>query len=128
MVEFSFDKFVQYTFPTFCSSIVLAVDQLSQAAEQPYSHGYYFVEIRRQFLTQSWVHRAFFDDMCEPIFTLVCKYDYLYIDQNFATFSTRRINDNFRTFSENLAHKWPGYVLSSSGHIFNSTDKVIHLD
>ena len=35
----------------------------------------------------------------------------LFCDPNFATFSTRRINDTFKTFGENLAARWPGYVL-----------------
>ena len=57
------------------------------------------------------------------------KFQYnLYIDQNFAKFSTQRLDDTYRTYSENLAYKWPGYVLSQSGHIFNGTDKVVSMD
>lgn len=66
--------------------------------------------------------------MCEPIFAKLIGLDYLYIDVNFATFSSRRINDTFRTVSENLAHKWPGYVFAKSRHIFNSTDNLVHMD
>ena len=66
--------------------------------------------------------------MCEPIFALAVRLDYLYIDANFATFSTRRLNDTYRTFSENISAKWPGYILTKSGHIFNSTDRLVNMD
>ena len=125
MVESAFDIFVSYSFPSLCSSIVQAVDELGREQEQPYSHGNYFVEIRRRFLTYSWANKLFYNDMCEPIFTLVCRNDYVYIDANFCKFSTRRVDETYRTFSENLALKWPGYVLAASGHIANSTDRLV---
>ena len=128
MVEFVFEKFVAYCFPSVVSDIVRATDKLASQQDPPYSHGNYFVEIRREFLSQSWVHKVFFNDMSEPIFTLVCRYDYLYIDQNFAKFSTRRLDETYRTYSENLALRWPGYVLSQSGHIFNATDNLVCMD
>ena len=59
---------------------------------------------------------------------MVARYDHLYVDENFARFSTRRIDSSYRTFSENLAEKWPGYALARSGHIFNKTDRVVRLD
>ena len=59
---------------------------------------------------------------------MTVRHDYLYADANFSTFSTRRVNDTFRTFAENLAHKWPGYILTKSGHIFNGTDRLIQMD
>jgi len=128
MVEIAFDTFVSYSFPTFCSSFVQAIEELGAEMNPPYSHGSYFIEIRGQFLTYSWVHRAFFNDMCEPLFTLVARQDYVYIDANFAKFSTRRVDDTYRTFSENLAIKWPGYMLAKSGHIMNSTDRLVSMD
>ena len=128
MVELAFDIFTQYTFPTMASSIVEAVDSLGREQEPPFSHGNYFIEIRRRFLEQSWIHKTFYNDLCEPIFALCMKLDCLYTDANFSTFSTRRINDTFRTNSENIAHKWPGYVMAKSGHIFNGTDRVLHMD
>ena len=51
----------------------------------------------------------------------------LYIDPNFAKFSSRRIDETYRTFSENLAARWPGYVLSGQ-HIVNQSDRVVHMD
>ena len=74
------------------------------------------------------VHKVFYNFMCEPLFALITRHDYLYIDVNFCTFSTRRINDTWRTFSENLSMKWPGYMLSKSGHIVNVTDRLVHMD
>jgi len=66
--------------------------------------------------------------MCEPIFTLCARHDHIYIDSNFAKFSTRRVDNTYRTFSENMALKWPGYVLSKTGHIVNSTDRLVEMD
>ena len=66
--------------------------------------------------------------MCEPIFTLAARHDHFFIDENFAKFSTHRVNDNYRTFSENLALKWPGYVMAKSAHIVPERDHYVHLD
>ena len=66
--------------------------------------------------------------MVEPIFALMARADYFYIDANFTKFSTRRVDSTYRTFSENLSLRWPGYVLSQSGHINNGTDILINLD
>lgn len=51
----------------------------------------------------------------------------LFIDPNFATFSTRRVNDTFKTFSENLAARWPGYVLKGE-FIVPVSDHLVHMD
>ena len=88
--------------PTICSSLVQAVDDLSAEQNPPYSRGLYFIEIRSKFLTYSWTHSTFFNDMSEPIFTMAARHDFFYIDENFTKFSTRRIDDTYKTFSENL--------------------------
>ena len=62
------------------------------------------------------------------MFALCTRLDYVYIDQNFTKFSTRRVDDTYRTFEENLALKWPGYALAKSGHIMNQTDRLIEMD
>lgn len=93
--------------------------------DPPFARGSYFIEIRRRFLTYSWTHRLIFGDLCEPIFTLVARNDNLYTDTNFARFSTRRIDETYLTFSENLAKRWPGYILNKSFNIVPSTDHVI---
>lgn len=98
MVEIAFDTFVHYSFPSLASNIVEACEALDVAQDPPFSHGNYFIEIRRSFLTQSWIHKVFYNDMCEPLFAMAVRLNYLYIDTNFAMFSTRRINDTFRTF------------------------------
>ena len=51
----------------------------------------------------------------------------LFSDANFATFSTRRINDTFKTFSENLQARWPGYVLKNN-FIVPLSDHLVHMD
>ena len=51
----------------------------------------------------------------------------VFIDSNFATFSTRRINDTFKTFSENMAARWPGYVLKGN-FIMPENDHLVHMD
>ena len=96
------DLFVSYSFPTICSYLVQAVDELGAEQDPPYSKGNYFIEIRKRFLTYSWTHGAFFNDMCEPIFTMAARHDFFYVDENFSKFSTRRVNETYKTFSENL--------------------------
>lgn len=128
MVELAFDTFVNYSFPTLASSMVQAVESLGAEQDPPFSHGNYFIECRNRFLEFSWVYRTFYNDMCEPIFAMAIRCDFIYADANFSTFSSRRINDSFRTVSENIAFKWPGYILSKSGHIFNNTDHLLHMD
>ena len=127
MVEFCFDNFVKYSFPTFCSSIIQAVEELGREQDPAFSDGNYFIEIREKFVKQSWVHGAVYGNSCESIFAIACRLDMLYIDPNFAKFSTRRIDETYRTFSENMALRWPGYVLSGE-KIVNSTDRLVHLD
>jgi len=46
----------------------------------------------------SWTHRTFLTEMVEPMFALCTRLDYVYIDQNFTKFSTRRVDDTYRTF------------------------------
>ena len=70
------------------------------------------MEIRARFLQKSWVHRVFFSEMCEPIFSMCCKHNYFYIDADYCTFSTRRIDPTFKTFGENCAQRYPGYLLT----------------
>lgn len=69
----------------------------------------------------------FYGNACEALWSMACRCDMVYIDPNFCKFSTRRIDDTYRTFSENMAIKWPGYVLEGQ-HIVNSTDRLVHLD
>ena len=128
MVELAFDTFVQYSFPNIASSIVSACDSLGAEQEPPYSHGNYFIEIVMRFRQQSWMHKTFYNDMCEPIFALALRHGYLYSDPNFATFSTRRIEENWRTVPENIAIKYPGYLLNKSGHIYNNSDHFVNMD
>ena len=52
----------------------------------------------------------------------------VFADSNFATFSTRRVNDTFKTFSENLAARYPGYVLSRDNFVVPVTDHLVHMD
>ena len=85
------------------------------------------MEIREKFVEQNWMHKMVFGEISEAFFALAARHDMLYIDQNFAKFSTRRIDDTYRTFSENLAARWPGYILSGQ-HIVNESDRVIHMD
>jgi len=66
--------------------------------------------------------------MVEPLYTLLIKHDYLYMDPDFCKASTRRVNDTYRTYSETLALKYPGYELDRSGHLMNKTDLVVHMD
>ena len=47
MVEFAYDTFTQYSFPTLASNIVAACEDLSASQEPPFSHGNYFIEIRK---------------------------------------------------------------------------------
>ena len=79
-------------------------------------------------MTQSWTHSVFFEFMCEPVFALLARHNYIYIDANFSTFSTRRIDDSYRTYAENLALRWPGYALQQSGHIMNVSDRIVCMD
>ena len=58
----------------------------------------------------------------------MAKYDYVYANSNFARFATRRINDTYKTFGENLAERWPGYMLCKEGFIRNNTDIVVNQD
>ena len=59
---------------------------------------------------------------------MAIRLNYIYIDENFAKFSTRRLNDNFRTYEENIAIRFPGYELGRSGHIVCKTDHLVHMD
>ena len=127
-MEFFLDTFVNYSYPSVVSYLVQAVNELGSEMEPPFHRGSYFIEVRRRFLTYSWVNEILYNDMSEPLFTLAARLDMFYADENFAKFSTRRINENYRTFSENLALKWPGYELSRSCHILPKTDILVHLD
>ena len=49
MVETGFDTLVACIFPTFCSSVVQAIDELGAEMDPPFSHGSYFVEIKNRF-------------------------------------------------------------------------------
>ena len=71
--------------------------------------------------------KVFFSELFEPIFAKIATHDYIYIDANMTKYSTRRVDNTYLTFSENLALKWPGYVLGKSGHILNKTDKLVDL-
>ena len=46
LVELAFDAFINYSFPTFASSLVRAVDSLGREQDPPYKDGNYFIEIR----------------------------------------------------------------------------------
>ena len=124
-MEFAVDNFVYFMYPSLASFLVQAADELQAEMDPPFSRGSYFIEIRRRFLTYSWSHRAIFGDLCEPIFTLVARNDHFYCDSNFARFSTRRIDDSYLLYSENLAKRWPGYMLNKSFQIVPHTDHCI---
>ena len=74
------------------------------------------------------MHRSFFSQMIEPLYTLLIKHDYLYVDPDFCKVSTRRIDDTYRTYSETIALKYPGYELDRSGRLMNKTDLVVRMD
>ena len=71
--------------------------------------------------------KFFVSELFEPIFALMARHDYIFIDANMTKYSTRRVDDTYLTFSENLALKWPGYILGKSGHILNATDRLVDL-
>ena len=50
MVEFVFDNYLEYSFPTFVSNLIVACDELGQEMEPPFEHGSYFIEIREKFV------------------------------------------------------------------------------
>ena len=104
------------------------MEELGAQQSPPFSRGVYFLDLRLRFQTYSWVNRTIFFDIIEPIFTLACRYDHFFIDENFSKFSARRIDDTYRTFSENLAFKWPGYMMAKSAHILPLTDILVHVD
>lgn len=127
-MEFILDSFVEFSLPSIISYLVQALEELGQEQCPPFSKGIYFLNLRKRFMTYSWAHRTIYADMCEPIFTLAARYDHFYIDENFAKFSVRRINSDYRTFSENLAMKWPGYIMSKSANILPETDLLVNVD
>ena len=50
MVEFVFDNYLEYSFPTFVSNLIVACEELGQEMEPPFEHGSYFIEIREKFV------------------------------------------------------------------------------
>ena len=57
----------------------------------------------------------------------MARWDYFYVSNDMAKFSVRRL-EGYLTFSENLAARYPGYLLDSKGFIVPSTDHKINLD
>ena len=104
------------------------MEELGEEQDPPFSHGNYYVEIRNKFITLGWVNYAIYKDSCEAMFAILCRQDFVFADSNFATFSTRRINDTFRTFSENLAARWPGYELKGNFIVPVSDHHLVHMD
>jgi len=43
-------------------------------------------------------------------------------------FATRKINENYKTFGENMADRFPGYVLDKDGFIRNKDDLCVNMD
>ncbi len=127
-MELAVDSFVAYFYPDLLSQLIRALEELGAEQDPPFSKGVYFFDIRKRFWTYSFINRTLFTDMCEPIFTVGARHDHVFIDENFAKFSTVRINENYRTFSENLALRWPGYMMAKSAHILPKTDTFVHLD
>ena len=50
MVEFVFDNYLEYSFPTFVSNLIVVCEELGQEMEPPFEHGSYFIEIREKFV------------------------------------------------------------------------------
>ena len=64
----------------------------------------------------------------EPVITNMARYDYFYCDNDFTKFSRVRL-EGYLTFSENMAKRYPGYMLDTkTNEIFPSTDHRVNVD
>ena len=88
------------------------MEDLHRQQDPPYSKGLLIVEIRECFLKVSWTNSLLFADIMEPVFTLMGKQDMIYCNPNFSRFASKRISDKYKLFSENMAEKFPGYMLN----------------
>ena len=66
--------------------------------------------------------------MSEPVITNMARQDYMYCDNEFTRFSRVRL-EGYLTFSENLAKRYPGYMLDQKTHlIVPTTDHRVNVD
>jgi hypothetical protein len=75
-------------------------------------------------LSTKWLY----GDVYEPVFTSLAKLDQFYIDRDYARFSIVRIDDTWRTWSEMMQQRFPGYFLGSDMLIHNKSDISIDMD
>ena len=61
------------------------------------------------------------------MWALLARHDHVYTDDQFAKFSAVRIDQNWLTFSERVATKYPGYVLDNRYCFVNKSDITIDL-
>ena len=93
------------------------MEEMHEEQEPPYSKGLFFLAIRDRFLKQSIINKVIFSNLVEPIFTLMMRSNYIYSNPNMAKFAATKINENYRTFEENMHLRFPGYVLAKDGKI-----------
>ena len=128
MVEFLFDTSTAYFFPTLSSQILTCMDELHEEQDPPFSYGLYFLLIRNRFMEKKWSNKMLFGNLCEPVFTVMVRESQVYCNPNMAKFASRKINENYKTFGENMGEKFPGYVLAKDGKIRVQSDLRVDLD
>ena len=128
MVEFLFDKSTEYFFPSLASEFITAMDEMHGEQNPPYSMGLFFIPIRERFKSLQWVNKIMFGELAEPIFTIMVRENYVYTNKVMSKFATRRINDDYKTYRENMIERFPGYVLAKDGKLrVNESSLVVNL-
>ena len=103
------------------------MDEIHKNQNPPYSKGMLMMEIHRKFRAKKFTNDKIFHTISEPVLAQMGRYDYVYCDPNFARYSLVRL-EGYQLFSENMAKRYPGYILDKQGHIVNMTDTTVNMD
>ena len=85
------------------------------------------IEIVRVWRLRRWYNDKIFRDLSWNIFVEISKRDFFYNEPHYQKHSLVRL-DGYMTFSENLASRYPGYMLDKEGLCVPKTDPTVNLD
>jgi hypothetical protein len=107
--------------------LMQCLHQNQKSQNPPYSKGVYFVDIRKTFISYKASHRLIYKECAEPIWTKAVTNGVFFVNKAFTRYSAVRLNDNYGTYNEHLASRYPGYLLKNCT-MWNESDIAVNLD
>jgi Sulfotransferase domain len=123
-MEKLFDFGMDLMMPMFSTIIMESIDACQQKLDPPYSDGVYFIDVTKEVNSRSrfFLMKKLCPLVIDTLFANLTRSNAFYCNPDCTKYSTRKLNESYRTFTEALKDQYPEYSVNSKWLIVNDTD------